>query len=395
MHLPCHWGLHACAVPSTGGQAPRYDPRYDVATIATESGLPALADAHHQDRARWSRRSFISPFLFRYQSFWLLRGIRTRLPSTEPGARAHITQGDTYPLRASRVGSSVVVVADKTRAYDSRTVVLCTGPALVGQHRYFSEAATQIFNSKGGRHRGARDVHHLLGVRRTSIGTAVRAGCLRLPFIAVLTRQVGKPMAGIDFDGLARALATGQSRRQALRGFLGTTLGLGLLGPTIGVAEAASPEKPSRADIARHSAQLLSRMPDPAMLQNNKKLPSAVLAAIQADHQLLRAGVNAQMWNDSQLQAFQTQVSASVQQHHSLTTTLQSGRSLQSPIALQSSTAAADPPTNLACYSQCTGNFLTSVSACSAGLGGLLCELLALVSLDLCVVGCILGGLGL
>jgi hypothetical protein len=200
-------------------------------------------------------------------------------------------------------------------------------------------------------------------------------------------------MAGIDFDGLARALATGQSRRQALKSFFGTALGVGLLGPTMGVAEAAPSEKPSRADIARHSAQLLSRMPDPARLQN-QKLPSAVLSAIRTDHQLLRAGLHAQTWSDSQLQAFQTQVSASLQQHHTLTTTLRSPSTLQSPTALQS-TAAADPPTNLACYSQCTGNFLTSIGTCSAGLGGLLCELLALVSFDLCVVGCILGGLGL
>jgi hypothetical protein len=160
----------------------------------------------------------------------------------------------------------------------------------------------------------------------------------------------------------------------------------------MGVAEAAPAGKPSRADIARHSAQLLARMPDPAKLQN-RNLPSAVLSAIQTDHRLLRAGIDAQTWNDSQLEEFQRQVSASIQHHQSLVTTLQSATTA-SQSSTQASTAA-DPPTNQACYSQCTTNFLTSIAGCTAGLGGLLCELLALVAFDLCVVACILGGLGL
>ena len=193
-------------------------------------------------------------------------------------------------------------------------------------------------------------------------------------------------MTGVDFDALTRALATGKSRRQALRALFGTALGVGLLGSSMGVAEAAPTANPSRAEIARLSAQLLSRMPDPAKLQN-AHLPPTVLFAIQTDQRLLRTGINAQTWSDSQLQEFQMRVSASLQQHQSVITSLQLPKS-----TLQLSPNA---PTNAACYSQCTSNFLTSIAACSGGLGGLLCELLALVAFDLCVVGCILGGLGL
>ena len=193
-------------------------------------------------------------------------------------------------------------------------------------------------------------------------------------------------MTGVDFDALTKAFATGKSRRQALRGLFGTVLGVGLLGSSMGKAEAAQTTNPSRADIARLSAQLLARMPDPAKLQN-ARLPRTVLSAIQTDHQLLRDGIDAQTWSDSQLQEFQTRVSASMQQHQRVVTSLQISRA-----TLQPSPSA---PTNAACYSQCTSNFLVSIAGCGPGLGGLLCELLALVSLDLCVVGCILGGVGL
>src|SRR5690242_14943888 len=102
-------------------------------------------------------------------------------------------------------------------------------------------------------------------------------------------------MTGVDFDALARALATGRSRRQALKGLFGTTLGVGLLGSSMGVAEAESSATPSRAEIARLSAQLLSRMPDAAQLRE-AHLPAALLAAIQTDQQLLHAGIDAQTW---------------------------------------------------------------------------------------------------
>jgi hypothetical protein len=202
-------------------------------------------------------------------------------------------------------------------------------------------------------------------------------------------------MTGVDFDAFTRALATGKSRRQALRGLFSTAFGVGLFGSSMGVAEAAPTKELGRADIARHSAQLLSRMPDPAKLRN-RDLPIAVRSAIHTDHRLLSAGLQAQTWSDSQLEDFQRQVSASIRRHQILATTLQP-RTFQPPTTALSSAAEVTPsaPANAACYVQCTTNFLTSIGGCSAGLGGLLCELLALVAFDLCVVGCILGGIGL
>jgi len=181
-------------------------------------------------------------------------------------------------------------------------------------------------------------------------------------------------MNSVHFDELTRALAGGTSKRQALKGFLGAALGLGLLGPSMSLTEAAGPTTASRADIARTSAQLLSRLPDSATL-HQRNVPSALLAAIELDRRLLAAGTRAQTWSDSQLLDFQSQVSASVAQHQAI--------------------AAQLPAGTQACFNNCANQFMTNVATCGTGLGGLLCELLDVVGFDLCSLGCILGGLGL
>jgi len=178
-------------------------------------------------------------------------------------------------------------------------------------------------------------------------------------------------MNGVHFDELTRALGSGRSKRQALKGFFGTALGLGLLGPSMSLAEAAPS---SRADIARTSAQLLSRLPNQAKL-HQANLPSAFLSAIENDRRLLIAGTRAQTWSDSQLLDFQNQVSASVQQHQSL--------------------AAAIPEQTQVCFNTCSNQFASNVANCGTGLGGLLCEVIQVVAFDLCALGCILGGLQL
>lgn len=175
-------------------------------------------------------------------------------------------------------------------------------------------------------------------------------------------------MADTHFDALARALATGTSRRQALKGFFGAVMGLGLLAPTAGLAEAAPAATSSRADIAHTSAKLLARMPNPATLHRHN-LASELLAAIEFDYQMLHAGTHAHTWNDAQLLDFQTQVKTSVQQHQAL---------------------PAISGTAQMCFNNCATRFTTNVATCGTGLGGLLCEVIDVVEFDLCAVGCIL-----
>jgi hypothetical protein len=182
-------------------------------------------------------------------------------------------------------------------------------------------------------------------------------------------------MDGVHFDGLTRTLARAASRRQTLKGLVGTAMGIGLLGPAASLASASSGTSPSRADIANTSAQQLSRMPDLAALRK-RGLPVALLGAIETDHRLLVSGLSAQTWSDSQLLDFRNMVSASVQQHRTLT-------------------AGMAPAASTTCFSNCASEFVTNVGTCGTGLGGLLCEVLDLVAFDLCALGCILGGLGL
>jgi hypothetical protein len=169
------------------------------------------------------------------------------------------------------------------------------------------------------------------------------------------------------FDQLTRAIATGTSRRRALKIFLGSAVGLGLFGQAIAQAQEAPTSVDSRADIARTSVNLLSRMPTQAAVQ---KLPANVRAASDDLRRLLTLGTQAQGWSDAQLQSFRTQVDANVLQHKQLAS------SMSQPQA-----------GGLPCFMNCATRFQQDIANCN---GGLLCQLVVVVEFDLCVVLCIL-----
>jgi len=168
------------------------------------------------------------------------------------------------------------------------------------------------------------------------------------------------------FDELARVLATGRSRRQALKALLAGAVGLGVVSQTLGSASAAPATADSTADISRTSADLLARMPSEAALQ---KLPSNMRSASETVRNLLVQGTGAQHWSAAQLQSFRTQVEASVAQH----------RQLASGMSPDAGTPV--------CFAVCAARFVTAIGNCN---GGLLCQVVALVEFDLCVVLCIL-----
>lgn len=191
---------------------------------------------------------------------------------------------------------------------------------------------------------------------------------------------MAKLKKGLQFDDLTRALAKGTTRRQALKGFLGTALGVALVGQS-GLAEAARPTtSPGRADIARESAKLLARLPSEDKLQK-AKIPAELRAAIEADRKLLKLGARAQSWKNSDLQDYQAQVNASVAQHQALSTSM---------VSTEQVTAQQVQ----ICFGICTGQFLAATQGCPTDfLGALLCQVIALVVFDLCALGCILNDL--
>jgi hypothetical protein len=175
-------------------------------------------------------------------------------------------------------------------------------------------------------------------------------------------------MDGHRFDALTRALATGTSRRQALKSFLGTAVGLGLVAQGLNPALAASNSASTQSGLARTSADLLSRMDHQAAGAN---VPSDVRAAGATLRQLLADGTQAQSWNSAQLQAFAARVDASVLQFQLIAQGL-----------------SANAPAN-SCTGNCVSTFQRNLSHCGTEfLGRLLCRLIAVVDFDLCIVAC-------